>query len=100
MITLQSQNVRFYWVLEQIYRYASYSLATLGKIRSARRSRAVTRQLLTQDDRMLDDIGVSRSDVEKALASDWDTDPAATLAEIRRRRMQADRQGIVERRVR
>ena len=74
-------------------------LRRLQKIRAARRSRAVTRQLLTQDDRLLDDIGVSRNDVIQALHVAWDADPAVALAETRRRRLQADRQGLVRRRV-
>ncbi|MFY0613455.1 MAG: DUF1127 domain-containing protein [Hyphomicrobiaceae bacterium] len=60
----------------------------------------MTAKLLTHDDRLLSDIGVSRSDVEQALNVAWDEDPAVALGEIRRRRLQADRQGLIMRRVR
>ena len=56
-----------------------------------RRSRAAIAALLTQTDRMLKDIGVSRADVERALSKRWDKDPSQALSEDRRRkRMQAD----------
>jgi uncharacterized protein YjiS (DUF1127 family) len=46
--------------------------------RSARNRRAVTR-MLELDDRMLSDIGVTRCDVQNALARRFDEDPAYRL---------------------
>ena len=99
MHTLQTQNTLFYRFFCDPRASAANLLATLKRIRMARRSRAVTRQLLTHDDRLLTDIGVSRNDVIQALHVAWDADPAVALAEIRRRRLQADRQGLVRCRV-
>lgn len=100
MNTIRRQNIAFHWLFDGLHSRAAAGLATLRRIRVARQSRAVTRQLLTHDDRLLNDIGVSRSDVNQALAISWDADPAVALAEIRRRRLQADRQGLVQHRVR
>ncbi len=75
----------------------AHAAARLKRIQSARQSRAATRLLLTHDNRLLRDIGVSRADVEQALSVGWDQDPTAALAELRRRRMRADRQGALSR---
>ena len=100
MNTIRTQSNTFHRLFDGLHGRAAAALATLRRIRTARHARAVTQQLLTFDDRMLYDIGVSRSDVEQALAVAWDADPAVALAEVRRRRLQADRQGMVQRRVR
>lgn len=100
MNTIRTQNTPFHRLFDRFHGGAAAGLATFRRIRAARQARAVTQQLLTHDDRLLNDIGVSRSDVEQALAVAWDADPAVALAEVRRRRLQADRQGLVQRRVR
>jgi len=61
----------------------------LSQIYRARQSRLVIERLLTYDDRMLDDMGVSRSDIELALTVPMNQDPAAELAAIRSERRQA-----------
>lgn len=100
MSTIRSRNSAIYGLFDNLLRGAAFGLAVLKRIHEARRSRAITHLLLTHDDRMLNDIGVSRSDVEQALSvGGWDVDPATVLAEIRRRRMQAERQGLIQRRV-
>ena len=100
MNTIRRQNTTFHRLFDGIHSSAAARLAKLRRIRVARQSRTATRQLLTHDDRLLNDIGVSRSDVDQALAVAWDADPAVALAEIRRRRLQADQQGLVRHRVR
>ncbi len=100
MNTIRRQNITFHRLLDGLHGRTAAGLATFRRIRVARQSRAVTRQLLTHDDRLLNDIGVSRSDVDQALAVAWDADPAVALAGIRRRRLQVDRQGLVQQRVR
>ncbi|MFT5508830.1 MAG: hypothetical protein ACI89J_001907 [Hyphomicrobiaceae bacterium] len=99
MSTIRSRNSAIYGLFDNLLRGAAFGLAVLKRIHEARRSRAITQLLLTHDDRMLNDIGVSRSDVEQALSVRWDVDPATMLAEIRRRRMQAERQGLIQWRV-
>ena len=99
MQSVQTHNTIFHRVFFDIQTNAAGIWRTLQRIRTARRSRAVTRQLLTQDDRLLTDIGVSRNDVIQALHVAWDADPAVALAEIRRRRLQADRQSLLRGRV-
>ena len=100
MNTIGRHNAPYYGLFERFQAGLAAGLSGLLRLRDARRSRAVTERLLTLDDRMLNDIGVSRGDVERALAVDWDQNPALALAEIRRRRLQADRQALVTRRVR
>lgn len=68
--------------------------AQLRRTYAARQSRAATAQLLACDDRLLTDIGVTRGDVEQALSVGWADDPAATLAQIRRQRIEADRKAL------
>ena len=99
MSTIRSRNSAIYGLFDNLLRGAAFGLAVLKRTHEARRSRAITQLLLTHDDRMLNDIGVSRSDVEQALSVRWDVDPATMLAEIRRRRMQAERQGLIQWRV-
>ena len=94
MSTIGNRNASIHGWFENIQSLAASGLSAMKRVHSARRSRTATRHLLTHDDRMLDDMGVSRNDVVQALAVSWDTDPATALAEIRRRRLQADRQGL------
>lgn len=99
MSVIEGRNVMFYRLFEPVSKYVAACQERASLLRQARCGRAATRQLLTYDDRILDDIGVSRSDVREALASSWDTDPALKLAEIRRWRLQAARQCLLEHRV-
>lgn len=94
MTTIRWNNSIFHGLLDGIQSRIEGAVATARRILAARRSRAVTQRLLTYDDRMLTDIGITRSDVERALAVAWDGDPAVALAEIRRRHVQADRQRL------
>lgn len=100
MNTIRNQIAPNSALFERFQAGVAAKLTAIAKIRAARQARAVTERLLTHDDRMLTDIGVSRSDIEQALSVAWDKDPAVSLGEIRRRRMQADRQGLDARRVR
>lgn len=79
MSTIRSRNSAIYGLFDNLLRGAAFGLAVLKRIHEARRSRAITQLLLTHDDRMLNDIGVSRSDVEQALSVRWDVDPATML---------------------
>lgn len=72
-------------------------LAKLRQVREARQSRAAIERLLNHQDWQLRDIGVSRRDIEMALSVSWDENPSVALAEMRRRRMRADRQALVQR---
>lgn len=56
-------------------------------------------QLLELDDRMLKDIGLSRSDVAGALASAWANDPSILLRlrSVERRALQRAREDAVRR---
>lgn len=94
MTTMKWNNAIFHALLDGFQGRIEGAVATTRQILTARRSRAVTQRLLTYDDRMLTDIGITRSDVERALAVAWDKDPAVALAEIRRRHVQADRQRL------
>jgi Domain of unknown function (DUF1127) len=82
---------------EPLINGASGAIDAFVQICGARRGRSLTKQLLTHDDRILTDIGISRSDIERALSVKWDEDPSLALAEIRRRRLQAYQQGFVRR---
>ena len=94
MTTIRWNNAIFHGLLDGFQSRIEGAIATARRILAARRSRAVTQRLLTHDDRMLADIGVTRSDVEQALAIAWDGDPAVALAEIRRRHIEADRRRL------
>ena len=100
MNTIRRHKAPYDGFFERLQAGLTSGVATVVRLRDARRSRAVTERLLTMDDRMLNDIGVSRGDVEQALTVAWDQSPAVALAEISRRRVQADRQGLMHRRVR
>ena len=97
---IRRYNAPYYGLFSRLQANVAAVLTAIAKIRAARQGRVVTAKLLTHDDRLLYDIGVSRGDVELALNVAWDSDPAVTLGEIRQRRMQADRQGLVQHRVR
>lgn len=94
MTTIRWNNSIIHGLVDGFQSRVEGAVAMTRRILAARRSRAVTQRLLTHDDRMLTDIGITRNDVEQALAIAWDGDPAVALAEIRRRRMQADRQRL------
>ncbi len=61
------------------------------QVRSVRNGRLAAERLLHLDDRMLDDIGLTRCDVEEALSRP-DQDPTVTLGQMRQRRITAERQ--------
>ena len=58
-------------------------LGAAGRVHSALRGRRLVRGMLTLDDRMLADIGLSRMDIEGALTSRWQDDPSEVLARKR-----------------
>ena len=65
-------------------------LARLAAWFAARRARAAIQRLAAFDDRMLGDIGLTRSDLDAAAGAPWDVDPTVVLAVRRRRRRQAE----------
>lgn len=99
MSALRNETPVTSWILSGLQQPLSELATAVKRIYLARQARAATQHLLTHDDRILSDIGVSRNDVEQALSVDWDKDPTEALAEMRRRRMQAGRQGLVGRAV-
>jgi len=68
--------------------------SALARGYQARQSRLTIERLLTYDDRMLDDMGVTRSDIELALTVPINQDPAVELAAIRTERRQASRRSV------
>lgn len=100
MNTIKPQGTLFYGLFDGFQTAVTKGTGEIRRILLARRARAATRGLLTHDDRLLSDIGVTRADVERALSVAWNEDPARALAEIRRRRLQAERQRLVDHRVR
>lgn len=66
--------------------------AKARRFHSNRQSRLSIERLLTYDDRMLDDMGITRSDIERALAGPITENPAMELARLRADRQNAKRQ--------
>lgn len=66
--------------------------AAARRFHDNRRSRLAVERLLTYDDRMLDDMGITRIDIEQALAGPITENPAITLSRVRAERQRARRQ--------
>jgi len=70
--------------LRQVFEY-------VGRLLEARRGRREIVRLAWNDDALLADVGVARSDVESALMQPWDADPSQALAMSFERRKAASR---------
>ncbi len=51
-----------------------------GRLLEARRGRREIRRLARNDDSLLADVGIARSDIESALMQPWHADPSQALA--------------------
>jgi uncharacterized protein YjiS (DUF1127 family) len=70
---------------------AGQIMSTFTRLRALYRERRAITQLQDMDDRMLADIGLTRSDLRSAIVSQGRQGATAHLAEARRRRLRAGR---------
>ena len=65
-------------IIRRAGRLTLIAIKALGRILKARRDVA---ELASFDDRMLQDIGLSRTDVHAALDASWRSDPSSVLSQ-------------------
>ena len=70
---------------------AFYVAERLARLRTAIRNRRSVKQLVTWDDRMLNDIGLTRGDVVSAMSGSIGDDPGYRLSALARERRHAER---------
>lgn len=81
-------------------RLAGAGIARLAVLWRAYRNRREVARLLSLDSRMLSDIGITRGDVESAMAIPMPDDPSSHLAAMAHERRAAQRAGYEARRAR
>ncbi len=82
MIVLSSALSFSRATLGNLHRVTSAGLVRAGKLVRTLRNRNEVRQLAELDDRSLKDIGLTRSDVQGALAASLLSDPSLILGDI------------------
>lgn len=79
------------WLMAGLDRAVTFVAATWLRRRQQRRHRREIAALLSQDDYMLKDIGISRTDVLAAVLLHDEIDPGTRLSMVRNERRQAER---------
>ncbi len=77
-------------LLSRIEALGAGLMQSVAALAQSLRNRHEARRLLYLDDRMLNDMGLKRSDVERAFQSRWNEDPTQSL-QISRTRNRATR---------